>query len=86
MVCSYSTATIVLGLIVCFACYTAAVDNGGALGFVDLSQISSSHVNTVPVNYYGHLHLTDGFKMGDFNVYDIYVSIGRLQFSIINSI
>ena len=58
----------------------------GALGFVDLSQLSSSHVNTVPVNSYGHLHLTDGFKMGDFNVYDIYVSIGRLQFSIINSI
>ena len=58
----------------------------GVLGFVDLSQLSSSHVNTVPVNSYGYLHLNDGLKMGDFDVYNIYVSIGRLQFSSINSI
>jgi hypothetical protein len=74
MICSYSTATVVLGLIVSFACYTAAVNNGGVLGFVDLSQLSSSHVNTVPVNSYGYLHLNDGLKMGDFDVYNIYVS------------
>ena len=46
----------------------------GALGFVDLSQLSIGEVKTVPTNSHGYLQLTDGFKIGDSNVYNIYVS------------
>ena len=46
----------------------------GYLGFVDLSSISYDDLHTVPVNSYGSLDITDGFKFGDSNVHKIYVS------------
>lgn len=46
----------------------------GYLEFVDLSSIYPDHLHTVPINYYGSPDITDGFKFGDSDVYNIYVS------------